>query len=157
MFYCSLKLPVSIVETAPFDPVVYVGRWKVNQGEIPNLFHIIETTAFKNKDDFRSNLIKKTFRGIDSEKVKALTQISTLLENQFLKQVKHNYEYKYSAFMANRLLSPMKQINGIAYPSSFVRKFVNFALKPEYVDKHLSLEKVFMITHLVLAHQVVNT
>lgn len=150
VFYCALNLLTAIVETDPSEKVHFIGRWSLENNVIENTALYTETVTHPELVEFKEKVIKSAFPQLGKEEIDHLKNYSKILEYEYLKTVSHenNYEYKYSAFWSNLLLNdPTQMINAIIYPSVNIQNNVNLAIKTEFVDRSMRLEKVFMVTH----------
>ncbi len=82
----------------------------------------------------------------DAQKVN-FKKLSEFYEKQFLKQSNSNSDYKFTAYIADRIFNKIPiETNCIVYPSIRNDKnSINYAITKNAADSLLSIEKVYMV------------
>lgn len=139
-FYCSNFLEATIKELNPKSGnKILIGIFHTKYPNIKVRSQYAGIEALRNNPNYKTKL--KDFQ-YNSEVDKKIEEI---LSSKFHERVneKENYKYKFSIAFSNILLKNA-EIECLIYPSVASNlEFVNYGLKPSFVDQHLYCAEIF--------------
>ena len=155
VFYCSAFENVAIRETKPMKgELIIISEWENISGKPFNSYPI-SSSKVNNYGSIKAlSGIKKTSDTFDPLLSEFLNMHIQFLSSEFVKDKKvsnvKRYEYLYSAYFSDKILTPnkekgdMKDIDCIVYPSvAWEHKHDNLAVCPQAVKTKLKLRKAF--------------
>lgn len=155
VFYGSFSLITNFREISDFeeDAEVYVSKWHIEANSNMNLYRIYPPEGVMLNNDYHGILKLENLSVLNSPCQKYLQYFGEIMMREGGDNHKQNYlptallcssifnfEYKGEPLYKDHVT----EYHGIAYPSTKVNggAEVNVALKPSFVDKHLTLECV---------------
>lgn len=155
VFYGSFSLITNFREISDFeeDAEVYVSKWHIEANSNMNLYRIYPPEGVVLNNDYHGILKLENLSVLNSPCQKYLQYFGEIMMREGGENQKQNYlptalvcssifnfEYKGEPLFKDHVT----EYHGIVYPSTKVNggAEVNVALKPSFVDKHLTLECV---------------
>lgn len=152
VFYASTLPNVAVRETKPKPGArIVLTKWNCGAGVKLNAYPLTLTAGisneFSNRASYAFEELCKTVDPLYGEYMECLL---SFLGNEFIQEnpslSKNGYEYLYSSFFAERLLSempkgsPVKTFDCIVYPSvAWNHVPDNFAIRTEVIEKHYTI------------------
>lgn len=157
VFYCASNLEVALLESKSEDSLNFLGCWRVNEGVLlnvrPFLSNLPDELQNSNETFIRryKQALNVTLEDFVLEEREIINRLDDFHDRQFVRE--GTDIYKYSSWLAYRNLVYAKT-KGLMTPDAIMFQSVmlnqagtNLAIDPDFVDKNMSLEKVYLITH----------
>jgi len=156
IFYCSNNPGTSLFEVvreSDFKNKQYcISRWQVNPSDDYLFFEnylqteLDEENNFKIFRDILREKLNETFKGkLSDDKMSGLINFLEFLDNSFI----NDESYAISASIAYRSFFPKHNMGTdiLMYPSrQSLRKSVNFAISPNFVNNNLSINRFYIVS-----------
>jgi hypothetical protein len=157
VFYCASNLEVALLESKSEDSLNFLGCWHVNEGVLLNVRPFLSNIPgeLQNSNEtfiprYKQSLNVALEKFLPEQR-DIISKLDDFHDRQFVKE--GTDIYKYSSWVAYRNLVYGK-IKGLATPDAIMFQSVllnqagtNLAIDPDFVDRSMALEKVYLISH----------
>ncbi len=161
VFYAASNILVAEIEMKKNENLIYISCWKSKK--ILNIIPFINsiTSLSDAAKEVNENINNSFLVRFGPEIKKSYEILDNFNQKQFSKIITNPNDYKYSAWNSHRYLYELRDkinVDAIGYPTILNEtKGTNFAIHPEFVDNHMELECVFLMSrHIRKQNNVIS-